>query len=317
MQARDHINAIHQAKALNDPNSSTLAHTLETFIQTAFNGNASFEMLQNADDALGQEVRFLFIPSRDPNALHAGHLMFSHSGKHFSETDVEKISDNAQKKHQDKSGDQKKTGFKGVGFKSIYKISRKIIIWSNEYRFRFDKDYPQWQNTDPERKYPWPIIPIWTEEHEIDEELKKYINPAHVNFIISVNKGSEVQQELEFLANNPTIILFLRHVSSITINTGIGPETTLTLNKDNPQAYQLSKNGSIISSWVIKNHPLKITDEIRTSLRTLSEYECPDRLKTAETITLSFAAKIDPHGKIIPITDATFSSFLPTKTRSG
>lgn len=317
MRARDHINAIHQAKALNDPNSSTLAHTLETFIQTAFNGNSSFEMLQNADDALAKHVQFLFIPAKDPNSPHAGHLIFSHSGKHFSETDVEKISDNAQKKHRDKSEDQTKTGFKGVGFKSIYKISRKVIIWSNEYRFRFDKDYPQWQNTDPERKYPWPIIPIWTEEHEIDAELKRYINPAHVNFIISVNKGAEVQQELEFLANNPTIMLFLRHVSSININTGRGPDIILHLNKDNPQAYQLSKNNSLISSWTIKHHQLRITDATRASLLTLSEYECPDRLKTAETVSLCFAAQISPQDKIIPIDGAALSSFLPTKAKSG
>src|SRR5438132_4082476 len=89
-----HIRNLYKRRAKNDENSSTLAQTLESNIFTAFKGEHKFifELLQNADDANHNEEKIeasLILKKVISNDRQ--YLIFSHSGKHFSEQDVERI----------------------------------------------------------------------------------------------------------------------------------------------------------------------------------------------------------------------------------
>ena len=71
-----------------------------------------FELLQNADDQ-PKEGSLVYVNLKTLNET----LLFLHSGKPFSEADVESISsigDSTKKK------DSEKTGYKGIGFKSLF-----------------------------------------------------------------------------------------------------------------------------------------------------------------------------------------------------
>jgi len=132
-----------------------------------------YELLQNADDASNHnnrlDVQIDFVDN---------YVIVSHNGEPFSRIDIESISSAGD---GTKTGDTNKTGFKGIGFKSVFSHSNYVIIKSKHFCFRYDKndwkdywnqnwgDQIAWQNKrrakqkDEQPKMPWQIIPIWTE----------------------------------------------------------------------------------------------------------------------------------------------------------
>ena len=122
---KEHIAALYKERAHNDSNSVTLSNTLFKDIATLFKGSHKYllELLQNADDT-GVADR----PIRVEFTLLGQYLIVSHTGQPFSAEDVDKICDNAQQRHQQKLNDIKKTGYKGIGFKSIFSISHMVCL---------------------------------------------------------------------------------------------------------------------------------------------------------------------------------------------
>ena len=93
-----------------------------------------FELIQNADDYPNSnqdstDVKF---------TITKDHLVLSHNGLEFIETNVIAISSVGS---DDKKDQKDKIGFKGMGFKSIFKISNHVWIKSGIYSFKFDENY--------------------------------------------------------------------------------------------------------------------------------------------------------------------------------
>ena len=241
----------------------------------------------------------------------SGYLIFSHTGQDFTYIDVEKISDNAQQCHQDKSNDGNKTGYKGIGFKSIFSISDMVEIISNGYNIRFDKNYVQWIRSA--QVVPWPIIPIWTEENEIPAEVRPYLNRSHVNFIIAVNKDPNISiaNEFKFIAEHPSIVLFLRNVQSIELAID-RQEKMIRLDRESYRR-TIYINNDFHSSWIVKEIPLKIPDIMKKYLVNLNEHQCPDRLKKSIMTKITFAAQLDKDQNIVQLEQSYLYSTLPTK----
>ena len=91
-----------------------------------------FELLQNADDQPedGKMVN-VRLKTLEEN------LLFLHTGKPFTEDDVESISsigDSTKKK------DTEKTGYKGIGFKSVFSDADTVYIDSGNFSFAFDRN---------------------------------------------------------------------------------------------------------------------------------------------------------------------------------
>lgn len=313
-----HIRKIFEYSAKNDPNSSKLTRSLEKDIQTAFNGDHKyiFELLQNADDAVKNQenvvVRFHYLPA----SLSGGtsYLIFSHTGEHFLPHDVDKITDYAQQEHQEKIQDINKTGYKGIGFKSVFSIASCVQIISGGYCFRFDQNYEEWKkDSTPGRVFPWPIIPIWSPT--IPTEVERYLEPQRVHFILTLRQGISIQNEFDFLKDNPAIILFLRHVKTVELYTYDKKETLSVSNT--PEGDQcLLINAAPHSTWVMKNLLIKVPEKTCNYLHTLGHYECPERLKNAKITRLFFAAEIDKHGKISKQINKPIYSYLPTQVNT-
>lgn len=198
-----------------------------------------FELLQNADDTpAGDEVSFHIAASDD-------YLLFMHNGLPFNKDDVEAITSAAE---STKKNDRKKTGYKGIGFKSVFTDSDEVVIKSGGFLFAFRRNHPgfkdfdsfyfskkRYQEIDPKYleedklKYskqrlnfqgntdiPWQLIPIWV--REVPEELKdtSYVK-FNNNVGIAIKFGRElVNQYLESISSiteNPHFMLFLRHVN--------------------------------------------------------------------------------------------------------
>ncbi|RDD45006.1 hypothetical protein TrispH2_003203 [Trichoplax sp. H2] len=321
IEEKSHIEKLFRQRAQNDTNSTTLANTLEKDIQTVFNSPEKFvmELLQNADDAscgdTSVDVRFRF---------YNGYLAFSHNGKHFDEEDVEAICDNAQQNLHSKRLNINKTGYKGIGFKSVFIIADCTYIISRNYCFRFDRDYTNWKESDSDEnragRYPWQIIPIWTEPCDVPKILQ--LNPADVNFLFRLRSNNDViVSALNILSNTPRTMLFLRHIQNIVIDnhgsiTCINRRNELT----SQQRYDLYLNNVLKSSWHVMAYSVNIPKTVLAQLQAMGPQECPEKLKKAKNIEIKFAINIDPveNTKLNALDkNANLFCYLPTLVNCG
>ena len=145
-------------------------------------------------------------------------LVVAHTGKPFDKRDLRGIcgvSDGTKKNLVEK------TGYKGIGFKSVFGQSEKVIIYTNKEFFRFDSGYNfEWNNKwgdnqqrweeENERKFsfPWQIIPIFTNSEEIDGKIQTFLDQEEwtVATIVLLSKGkNDVKKAVEELSRNVNI----------------------------------------------------------------------------------------------------------------
>lgn len=198
-----------------------------------------FELIQNADDMpdgkkdVNIEINLL------PN-----HLLFLHNGKYFDREDVKAISDAAK---STKSKSLSQTGYKGIGFKSVFTDSTRVYIKSGDYFFKFDKLEPIYKdfyllykgyidNLTPKAKkefeieykgreheftiidkIPWQIKPIWVESGTIPKELStsSFGNNRQVSIALEISENILRQKDYDGmivgLLKEPRFLLFLRN----------------------------------------------------------------------------------------------------------
>jgi hypothetical protein len=299
------VDSIYKEKAKNDSNSRDLANSLNILSKTVFGdiNRFVFELLQNADDSpnngTSNKVEF---------RLYDNYLLFSHTGKHFDSNDVHGIS-RVGSRDSNKNEDNEKTGYKGIGFKSVFGSSDCVQIISNKFKFKFDKNYHAWGGDSP--TFPWQVIPIWHEK--IPEELNDRIDYEKVNTIIKIENKELIYSEIVNVFDDCQIILFLRHTSSISFYRD--DEVVFEIHKeatDNDSIFNLIYNGEVKSTWYLSDFILTIPDVVRQSISKLSEDECPVKLKSATKTKLSLASLIEG-GSLSKLKDTILYSYLPTK----
>lgn len=262
-----------------------------------------FELIQNADDSANttnNEVHFDFLPN---------HLIVSHNGKAFDENDIISLTGAGA---STKRADPTKTGYKGIGFKSVFGKSERVTIFSDGYQFRFDKSIYK-------SKLPWQIIPLWTEPIDLEKEVQDSIanNKYNVSTIIEVKNAAMLLSDLIELLNNGQILLFLRRISKISVSQNRKNITSIekrTISQNVAfNEVTLSKDGKEISSWLTKSfEKIPISSYTKEALK--QDDKTPEKLKEAEFTEISFAAKIE-EGKIIPLKkeESLIFTYLPTK----
>lgn len=201
-----------------------------------------FELIQNADDkpSPGGAVSIRI-------ELTDNYLVILHNGMPFSEGDVRAICDAAQ---SNKAKDATKTGYKGIGFKSVFTDARTVYIRSGDYCFKFDSLDPVYQTLEslykyeldgmlPERRakelkdwtakpeyldlenIPWQIKPIWVEYEAVPGELTatSFRGDATVAFALYVTaqtlREKDYEGTIQGVMADHRLLLFLRHVEEI------------------------------------------------------------------------------------------------------
>jgi len=179
-----------------------------------------YELIQNADDASDSVddacIQLCFTGE---------YLIVSHDGRKFSDEDIKAVCGiDSQKVNSTET-----TGYKGIGFKSVFSRSDWVYISSNGFSFRFDKNYPSWDDT-----YPWQMIPIWTDKDSLPSVVKTIIDQTNhtvvtVIKIKDLNTANDVKEKIFKLFEKTQIILFLRHVKKIIIKSDLGTESELII----------------------------------------------------------------------------------------
>lgn len=273
-----------------------------------------YELLQNADDSvkIGEEVDVYVKISGD-------NLIVAHSGAEFSERDVRgicNINDGTKK------NDINKTGYKGIGFKSVFGQSTNVTIFSNGTYFKFDSEYkfgwtwnePQieWErDNDRKFKQPWQIIPILCEEKNISMEIRKFIayTKANVATIIKLNDIDNITAEVNKLSKKIDMFLFLKNIRNIIFETNIVTKITILRNENG--TITLNVNDNEVSQWIFNTIQLQVPDNVKKQLE--KESKVPDKLKNAKLTELTIAAKLK-NGVLEKISsrDNALYAYLPT-----
>jgi hypothetical protein len=276
-----------------------------------------YELLQNADDAANtKQTVQVWITIFDDS------LVVAHTGKVFDERDLRGI---CNVNNGTKKADPSKTGYKGIGFKSVFGQSDKItILTGNEY-FRFDLSYPfewnsKWEDTklqwerknEREFNFPWQIIPIFTETQDIPEPIQLFIQKYKVNVatIIKLKNKDETIQAIKELSENANMFLFLKNVSEINFDIGIVRQ--IKINRSVNGQIVLSDGQNKNTQWLTNSIELKVPSSLSKVLQ--EDKNIPEKLSKADTIELILAAKTSSDGIIkLNSNEKLLYSFLPTE----
>ncbi|MGE6352922.1 sacsin N-terminal ATP-binding-like domain-containing protein [Flavobacterium sp. NPDC079362] len=262
-----------------------------------------FELIQNADDSSfesGNEVHFDFLDNA---------LIVSHNGRSFSEKDINSLTNSGA---STKREDANQTGYKGIGFKSVFGKSNRVSIFSGGFQFRFDKLFH-------DKELPWQIIPIWTELNDFSSVIQNSLQKTdfNVSTVLEMKNALSLEAELKEVLSDGQILLFLRKVSKISISRNgefqYFIEKKVLSNKNAFKSVVLLKNEHLISQWIIKTfEDIPVSEATKTALN--NDEETPEKLKEIEITEISFAAKVeDDNIKILSKEERLIFTYLPTK----
>lgn len=100
---------------------------VEAYIAESYKTRALVELIQNADDAAARKFGIIDV---------ADGFAAGNDGRPFSFEDVEALCRSGASHKQ--RGDT--IGYRGIGFKSVVNLARRIYVYSGEYAFYFDKE---------------------------------------------------------------------------------------------------------------------------------------------------------------------------------
>lgn len=306
----------------NDPDQAIMqANSIEKLSTDIYTDRKRFlfELLQNADDASAKfdklEVHFFYTNDW---------IVVSHCGEPFSDIDIESI---ASVGDGNKQGDENKTGFKGIGFKSVFSHSDKVFIFSNDYCFSFDRsqwssywnekwgDKEAWENSRRAKgknvsiEMPWQVIPIWT---EIGEVTAKKLSRYSVNTFIHYDDISSLKGEVRELFSESNILLFLR-CSNVKVVIHDEEQKIIEKLSVGDGSVKILQNGQTISEWLMKHFKFSIDSEIKAAINKPDEHKIPRKLKESSKteIALAFPIHKDKIQKLEETNRLVFS-YLPT-----
>ncbi|MGB3639492.1 MAG: DUF3883 domain-containing protein [Rivularia sp. (in: cyanobacteria)] len=267
-----------------------------------------FELLQNADDLPNTEgkvdVKFVVLKE---------HFLILHNGQPFDYENVDAISSISK---STKSNNPEQTGYKGIGFKSVFADSECVYINSGFFSFKFDKHDKTHINID---KTPWQIKPIWVERKDYPQEIQQYqdffSSPVATAIKVEREKIEEYKNKLHRLFQDPRLILFLRYVKNIDViglTDNFKVDIKITKNKQG-EKYQIIKN-SETTYWLVKDFEFDVSQEVRDKME--GDKKVPDKLKLIQRSKLSFAAQIkDNKLEAVDEDNSVLFTYLPTNVK--
>jgi len=326
IEAEDHIKNLYKRKGATPDDGKDLANSLKQFQLELYTKPVRFifELLQNADDFPGSadHLNVSFQALRE-------NVLFSHNGLPFRPVDVEALCSIGD---SPKATGTEYTGYKGIGFKSVFTYSTRVYITSGSYRFSFDKEYEAYnsfnrlypnQINDPFYKdkqdefvgwenIPWQLKPIWREWYRYPEEVQDNEEWFQSNVGICLEFGQENVDEFEgkihALFKEPRFMLFLKNIEQIDIQTKKYGEDKI--NVDRTKGLVKIESNKLIQNF-IRFESEKISFDDRKS-----EFEkienIPKKITEYAHLSISFAAQVEDH-EVLPMEDSVIFTYLPTE----
>lgn len=290
--------------------ATTIANSLELLSSGIYTEEERFvfELLQNAVDSYDEVSGGLDVKIIVGN----GQFVFMHTGKAFSERDLEGLCDIG---NGNKMTDAKKIGYKGIGFKSVFMHSKRVTVITNDTCFRFDEEACKALAAERGKEYynvkmPWQIIPIIS-------EIPKGIDYSQYNVttILEVSNTKKLLKKVQKLLSDARFLLFLK-VSNLKVSLFDMNNEILTLSKtQDGNILTLAKNNVPQTRGLMFAGDVTIPTEVKEDL--IHDVKTPSKLKDSDSVEISFAIALDNDGKIVPLKDAVVYTYLPTSFSFG
>lgn len=232
------------AKSTSPRDCAALAHTLVEVGKNMYSSKDRmfFELVQNADDAAAQKGVYVNVKAK------GDFLVVRHNGKSFDKDDFDAITSSAS---GTKKANENKTGYKGIGFKSVFTDSEVVFIKTGGYQFKFDRTDPRFTNfedfyfqvneccTEQQKNdfrlkfaserskfkgvsdIPWQLEPIWVDD--FPEELGEDFTNSNVNIALKLGAfnilgDNGYGKAIADIISKPRFMLFLRNTKRIDFN---------------------------------------------------------------------------------------------------
>lgn len=178
-------------------------------------------------------------------------------------------------------------GEKGIGFKSVFMVTKEPHIYSNGFHFKFEYD---------EKEPVSIIVPHWI------DEIPSFVDSGKTNIVLPLNDESikEVSKYIEEI--DPCILLFLRKLNFIEIENKIINKTHRIERHDFDGKVKIVHSGGENYWKIVKSDTLKISSYIQKKIR--------EGIEDTEII-LAFPLKDD--GSADCSTEQNVFAFLPVR----
>ena len=187
-------------------------NALRLVSQVVFTRSSAFvlELIQNAEDA-GQglsgkgDIRI---------SVNEYRLKFIHNGRPFDDSNLGAICGIRSSKKPERGT----LGYLGIGFKSVFKVADCVEVYSNGFRFKFDRNHAEWSGHATET--PWHVIPVWL------EQPSEIVEPERTSFVIQLRNDEARAHLMEGLkAIRAELYLFLKWIKKISITDEVTGES--------------------------------------------------------------------------------------------
>ena len=167
-----------------------------------------YELIQNAIDH--PNPKFDNVVSINFE-VHNDYLLLKHDGNIFTENNFRSLTGILLGEEETA---EDRIGYKGIGFKSIFRYTQEVYIRSGNFSFSFSKERSG-------AKMPWEVIPVFENEIDKIEEIKNFdFFNTPVAFAFKFTNGELKKQAIEYLEkliDIPETLLFLNKLSLIEV----------------------------------------------------------------------------------------------------
>ncbi len=263
-----------------------------------------YELIQNAVDHPNKNFNNVSVTFEVFN----NYLLVKHNGALFTENNFESIT-GILYGEQIQEGERNRIGYKGIGFKSVFRFTDNAYIRSGNFSFRFSKE-------DSGSDKPWEVLPLFQLEKDMVAQMPQFdFFNAPVAFAFEFNSEQSKNYVIKYLnqlSQNPYLLIFLENLTQLKIkapslsyieNGGSASYPDLDVdfvkeltNNDDFDSINLFVNKNAHSEWLIyTKNDLVITDkEVINELVDESVTAVPAKMRNFRTPHITIALPKHP-----------------------
>ncbi|MGV8108281.1 DUF3883 domain-containing protein [Methanospirillum sp.] len=196
------------SEANDAPNLFSDLAKVEQYIAESYKTRSFIELIQNADDAGASKVGVYSISNS---------IIVFNNGRPFNIQDIEAL---CRSGASNKQRGKNTIGYRGIGFKSVINLSKKIFIKSDQYNLCFDKTLTKKILNAHSNDVPLIRIPHIIKKEEFPNNrfvnelcLKENYKTAFIFLDVNLKELND-----DFISFDNTASLFLRNILEIKIN---------------------------------------------------------------------------------------------------
>jgi hypothetical protein len=253
-----------------------------------------YELIQNAVDHPNKNFNNVSITFE----IFDKYLLVKHNGSLFTENNFESIT-GILAGEEINENERERIGYKGIGFKSVFRYSHNVYIRSGNFSFSFNKVISGIE-------MPWEVLPVFQLEKDKVEEIRQFdffnVPVAFAIELINEDLKNDVIKYLKQLSQNPYLLIFLDNLVRLEIKV---PNYYFCLEKEvgyqnNFEVLTLKSNNIVEGKFLTYSKEYEITNlDVISELLDENITAIPSKMRNFRKPKISIALPIDEKSDLI------------------